>query len=161
MASSGQISILVVDDAAYLRALLRDFIAMLGYAVIEAKDGVDAIAQFQQHQPDMVLMVMVMPNMDGIEATKAIRALCGERWVPIIMISADDDQDHLVRSLTLGCDDYLIKPVNLQILAAKIQAFRRVAEMQAEVDRQRDELQLYRDYRSEERRVGKGGRYRS
>ncbi len=150
MPPSSQISILVVDDAAYLRALLRDFITMLGYAVVEARDGVDAIAQFQQHQPGMVLMDMEMPNMDGIEATKTIRALSGERWVPIIMISADDDQDHLVRSLTLGCDDYLIKPVNLQILAAKIQAFRRVTEMQAEVDRQREELRIYRDYAEEE-----------
>jgi DNA-binding response OmpR family regulator/anti-sigma regulatory factor (Ser/Thr protein kinase) len=144
------LSILVVDDAAWLRAMLRDCIAMLGYAVIEAGDGAEAVAKFREHRPDMVLMDMVMPNLDGIAATRAIRQACGERWVPIIMISADDDQDRLVHALTQGCDDYLTKPVNLQILAAKIQAFRRVAEMQSEMDRQREELRRYRDYAEEE-----------
>ena len=148
--AGGKLSVLVVDDVAYLRAMLREFIAMLGHDVIEAENGVDAIAQFEKHQPNMVLMDMVMPDLDGLEATKAIRKLSGERWVPIIMISADDDLENLVRSLNQGCDDYLIKPVNLQILAAKIQAFRRVAAMQAEMDRQREELRGYRDYAEEE-----------
>lgn len=147
---SDRLSVLVVDDVAYLRAMLREFILMLGHDVIEAVNGVDAIAQFEKHQPNMVLMDMVMPDLDGLEATKAIRKLSGQRWVPIIMISADDDQENLVRSLNQGCDDYLIKPVNLQILAAKIQAFRRVADMQGELDRQREELRGYRDYAEEE-----------
>jgi len=148
--AGGKLSVLVVDDVAYLRAMLREFIAMLGHTVIEAANGVDAIALFEKHQPNMVLMDMVMPDLDGLEATKAIRKLSGERWVPIIMISADDDQENLVRSLNQGCDDYLIKPVNLQILAAKIQAFQRVADMQTEMDRQREELRGYRDYAEEE-----------
>ena len=145
-----KLSVLVVDDVAYMRAMLREFISMLGHDVIEAANGVDAIAQFEKHQPNMVLIDMVMPDLDGLAATKIIRKLAGERWVPIIMISADDDQENLVRSLNQGCDDYVVKPVNLQILAAKIQAFQRVADMQAEMDRQREELRGYRDYAEEE-----------
>lgn len=148
--SPRQLSVLVADDAGYLRALLGEFIGMLGHSVIEAKDGLEAVSQFEKFQPDLVLMDMIMPNMDGIAATAEIRKQCGERWVPIIMISADDDQDNLVRSLNLGCDDYLIKPVNLQILAAKILAFQRVADMQREMDRQREELRGYRAYAEEE-----------
>lgn len=148
--SQRQLLVLVADDAGYLRALLSEFIGMLGHRVVEAKDGIEAISQFEAYQPDLVLMDMIMPNMDGIAATAEIRKLCGERWVPIIMISADDDQDNLVRSLNMGCDDYLTKPINLQILAAKILAFQRVADMQREMDRQREELRGYRAYAEEE-----------
>lgn len=146
----GRLTVLVADDAPDLRELLREVIATLGHAVIEAVDGLEAVALFRLHAPDIVLMDRLMPGLDGVEATAEIRAFSGERWVPIIMISADDDETSLVRALDAGCDDYLLKPINPQILAAKIRAFQRVADMQAEVDRQREELRGYRDYAEEE-----------
>ncbi|MET0378455.1 MAG: fused response regulator/phosphatase [Spongiibacteraceae bacterium] len=145
-----RLRVLVADDASHLRVLLRELIGTLGHAVIEAADGLEAVAQFRLHAPDIVLMDMLMPGLDGLGATAEIRKLCGERWVPIIMISADDEQSTLVNALDAGCDDYLLKPVNPQILAAKIRAFQRVADMQSEVDRQREELRGYRDYAEEE-----------
>jgi CheY-like chemotaxis protein len=146
----GALRVLVADDAPELRVLLREVITVLGHEVIEAATGREAVEQFKSHQPNIVLIDMVMPDLDGLAATAEIRALSGERWVPIIMISADDDETKLVRALKAGCDDYLLKPVNPQILAAKIHAFQRVADMQSEMDRQREELRGYRDYAEEE-----------
>ncbi len=147
---SGRLTILVADDASYLRELLREVIEALGHDVIEAVDGLEAVASFRLHAPDIVLMDRLMPGLDGLDATVEIRRLSGERWVPIIMISADDNQESLVRALDAGCDDYVFKPVNPQILAAKIRAFQRVADMQSEMDRQHEELRGYRDYAEEE-----------
>ncbi|EEF24774.1 two component sensor and regulator histidine kinase bacteria, putative, partial [Ricinus communis] len=144
------LAVLIADDELATRLWLREIVVLLGHTVIEAGDGDAAVAAFEKNQPDLVLMDMTMPVLDGLQAAEAIRALCGSRWVPIIMISADGKEDALVRALAAGCDDYLLKPVNPQILAAKISAFRRVADLQGELDRQREELQTYRDYAEEE-----------
>lgn len=144
------LGVLIAEDAPDVRAMMRAIVESFGHRVIEAADGLAAVMAFEQYQPDIVLMDRLMPSLDGLAATAAIRRLCGARWVPIIMVSADGSEAALVRALEAGCDAYLLKPLNSQVLAAKISAFQRIADMQAELDRQRDELVRYRVYAEEE-----------
>ena len=145
-ASDGnRLRILVVDDAAAVRTLLRGFLARDGHEVLEAADGAGALQAFDTGHPDVVLMDVMMPNMDGIEATRRLRARTGERWVPVILLSGLDGEDDVIRGLGAGADDYLVKPINLSVLKAKIGSFRRIAGMQRQLIGQAATLAQFRD----------------
>ncbi len=141
----GRLRVLVVDDSAAVRALLRGFLVREGHEVLVAGDGMAALEAFETGRPDVVLMDVMMPVMDGIEATRHLRTHAGERWVPVILLSALDAEDDVVRGLGAGADDYLVKPINLSILKAKISSFRRIAGMQRQLMEQAATLAQYRD----------------
>ena len=117
---SRQIKVLVVDDTATNRQILQVFLNKLGYSVLTANDGAQAVERFTAEIPDLILMDVMMPVMDGYEATRRIKALSGERWVPVVFLSALDTEESLVAGLDAGGDDYLAKPVNFVILDAKL-----------------------------------------
>jgi len=145
--------VLVVDDSPAVNTLLRGFLAREGHAVTVAADGVRAVELFAASPPDIVLMDVVMPTMDGIEATRRLRELAAGRWVPVILLSALDTEDDVVRGLEAGADDYLVKPINLSILKAKIRSFQRIARMQNQVVAQAEVLGRLSDEQAAEEQL--------
>lgn len=149
----GRLRILAADDSPAVTTLLRGFLVREGHEVIVASDGRAAVELFETLQPDIVLMDVVMPTMDGIEATRRLRDAAGGRWVPVIMLSALDSEDDVVRALEAGGDDYLVKPINLSILKAKIRSFQRIAAMQRQLEDQTERLERLSDERQVEEQV--------
>ena len=145
-----RLKLLVVDDAELVREVLCEQLRLLGHEAIAAENGEQALALYLDLCPDVVLMDWVMPVMDGMTATRAIRALPGAHWVPIIMLSAHGEESEYVNALRNGCDDYLVKPVKLPVLEAKIYALQRIAEMHNEIERSQHELQQFYEQAEEE-----------
>lgn len=115
-------SILLVDDEERILRFLKVKLKTLGYDVITASNGVEAIEQFQGQQPDLVVLDVIMPKMDGFETLKQLRAVSS---VPVIMLSAMGDDLNRIKGLGLGADDYLPKPFNPDELVARIEAVKR------------------------------------
>ncbi|MDP1526587.1 MAG: SpoIIE family protein phosphatase [Rhodocyclaceae bacterium] len=129
--------ILVVDDTATNRQILAVFLKKLGHVVELAEDGAQAVALFSSKPFDLVIMDVMMPVMDGYEATRRIKAICGERWVPVIFLSALDKDENLVTGLDAGGDDYLPKPVNFVVLEAKLRSLSRAIALRRELEESR------------------------
>jgi CheY-like chemotaxis protein len=142
--------VLVVDDTATNRQILAHFLKKLGHTVELAVDGADAVAKFTAYPADIVIMDVMMPVMDGYEATRRIKALCGDQWVPVIFLSALDKDENLVAGLDAGGDDYLPKPVNFTIFEAKLRSLTRTLALRRELDATRHNLQTYHDEREAE-----------
>ncbi|MEU3606228.1 response regulator transcription factor [Streptomyces sp. NPDC035033] len=115
--------ILVVDDEPAVREALRRSLAFEGYATREAVDGVDALAAMESYAPDLVVLDVQMPRMDGLTAARRIRA--AGSTVPILMLTARDTVGDRVTGLDAGADDYLVKPFELDELFARIRALLR------------------------------------
>ena len=126
--------ILVVDDTATNRQILGVFLKKLGHQVDLAEDGAQAVELFASKTYDLVIMDVMMPVMDGYEATRRIKAMCGNRWVPVIFLSALDKDESLVTGLEAGGDDYLPKPVNFVVLAAKLRSLSRALVLRRELE---------------------------
>ncbi len=125
-AESQKPRILVADDERTNRSILIALLQAEGYQVVSADNGKEAVELFQRNQPDLVLMDVMMPEMDGYEATRRIKKIAGERFVPVIFITALDDEGSLVKGIEAGGDDFLSKPYNRTVLKAKIDALMRV-----------------------------------
>lgn len=111
--------ILLVDDDPTLRRLLGDFLATESYTVCLAASGVDALRLAYQQKPALVVMDVMMPGMDGFEASARLRELTD---VPIILLTAKNDEADKLRGFRLGVDDYVTKPFSFAELAARIRA---------------------------------------
>lgn len=142
---SAPLKALVVDDTVTNRQILQIFLKKLGFLVEAAENGQQAIEVFERTRPDLVLMDVMMPVMDGYEATQRIKALCGERWVPVIFLSALDKEENLVAGLNAGGDDYLSKPINFVVLDAKLRSFKRTLLMQKALEENRRRTQAITD----------------
>ena len=122
--------VLVVDDIAANRKLLRQMLVMLkDYECVEAVDGQDAVRQFEQHAPDLVLMDINMPKMNGYQSATAIKAKTGENYVPIIFVTALNSEVSLSNALASGGDDFISKPFNVEMLESKINAHLRIRDL--------------------------------
>lgn len=139
--SAASLQILLVDDSQADRSLLAAFLISQGHRVQCAGNGEEALSLFDERRIDVVLMDVMMPVMDGIEATRRIKARCRQRWVPVLLLSALSASNDAVRGLEAGADDYLAKPVHLQLLAMKLRAFQRVAETTRALAQRRDEVE--------------------
>lgn len=129
--------VLVVDDMTSNRQLLKVFLKRLGCEVLLAENGAAGVEMFRREEPDLVLMDVMMPVMDGYEATRRIKASCGGRWVPVVFVSALDKEENLVAGLAAGGDDYLAKPVNFTILEAKLRSLVRTLGLQRRLEETR------------------------
>lgn len=119
---------LVVDDNNVNRCLLTALLKRHGYVVVEAEDGLQAIDKYREHQPSIIFMDLMMPVMDGIESCKRIKALCGKTcFVPIIFVTAVSDENKLTECIESGGDDFIAKPVDLQVLSARIKSMERLS----------------------------------
>ena len=131
------LKVLVVDDTATNRLMLQVFLRKLGIEVVVAEDGEKAVAAYERESPDIVIMDVMMPVMDGYEATRRIKALAGDRWTPVIFLSALDNEESLVTGLDAGGDDYLSKPVNFVVLDAKLRSTARALALQRSLEEER------------------------
>ena len=101
--------ILLVDDAAFMRKVIKDTLSKAGYTDLhEAVDGADAVEKFNSLKPDLVLMDITMPNMDGLEALKAIRAADGN--ANVVMYSAMGQETMVIDAIRSGAKDFIVKP---------------------------------------------------
>ena len=101
--------ILLVDDAAFMRKMIKDTLVKNGYTeVFEAVDGADAVEKFGEIGPDLVVMDITMPNMDGLEALKAIRAKDGN--ANVVMCSAMGQESMVMDAMRSGAKDFIVKP---------------------------------------------------
>jgi len=121
--------ILIVDDRATNRLLVAKTLAK-NHEFLFAEDGTQAVELVIQEEPDMVLMDVMMPVMDGIEATLKIREKYTHKWMPIVILSAVTDEEKILAGLSAGADDYLTKPLNCEILLAKVNTMQRSILMQ-------------------------------
>ena len=113
------ISVLIVEDDKNIQELLQMYLEKEGYAVTTAGDGGQGLAKFRSIQPDLVLLDVMMPVMDGWGVCKAIRA---ESQTPIIMLTAKGETDDKVAGLRAGADDYITKPFEMKEVLARIEA---------------------------------------
>ena len=116
--------ILIVEDEANIRELLRLYLEREGYTVLEAENGVEGIKKWKSDKPDMLLLDVMMPVMDGWAVCREIRA---ESDVPIIMLTAKGETADRVSGLEMGADDYIVKPLEMPEVIARVRAvFRRM-----------------------------------
>jgi DNA-binding response OmpR family regulator len=117
--------ILVVDDEERIVNFLRSKLKASGFEVLTAGDGREGMEQAQAQEPDLIVLDLIMPGMDGLEMLKELRSYSA---VPVIILTAKDADTDRVKGLQLGADDYLPKPFNPDELVARIEAIRRRLE---------------------------------
>jgi diguanylate cyclase (GGDEF)-like protein len=128
--------VLLVDDSIAYSQVIQSYVESAGHSVITACDGEQGILKFLEHKPDLVLLDVNMPNMDGYQCARHIRENCqqGNLWIPIIFLSAEVTDDAIVKGIDSGGDDYLLKPITLKVLSAKLRAMARIANMRKELE---------------------------
>ncbi len=117
-----QRTILVVDDDHGLRELIRINLEHEGYAVIQAANGVECLTAVREQRPDLVILDVMMPEMDGLEACSRLRDFS---QLPVLMLTAKVQSEDVITGLDRGADDYLLKPFNMDELSARIRALLR------------------------------------
>ncbi len=136
-------NVLVVDDQELNRTLLRFLLEAEGYDVLIACNGHEAIEQFKSNDIDLVLLDVVMPELDGFQTAPILKELAGAVYLPIIFITALDDQASLLRCLEVGGDDFLNKPFDKVILSAKIRAHCRIRALSRKTFEQNQQLEYH------------------
>jgi DNA-binding response OmpR family regulator len=129
-------TIMVVDDQSSVRQLLQDYLTEQGFKVVTATDGQNAIYTARHEEPDLILLDIMMPRMDGYDFLRQYRQ---ERQTPVIIITAREEETDAVVGLELGADDYVIKPFRMRELVARIHAVMR------RKDETQEKFSLYRE----------------
>ena len=111
--------ILIVDDEERMSRVIADYFRIKGYETREAADGLAALKQFEEFHPDLILLDVMMPKMDGWEVCTHIRRVSS---VPIIMLTARSEEEDELKGFSLGVDEYITKPFSLKILLARVEA---------------------------------------
>lgn len=117
---NSKLTVLVVEDFADNRFMMRKLLEMSGYQVVEAVDGKEAVEVAESARPDLILMDLSLPRLDGLDATRRIRELEGLRRVPIVAVSAHDTNDFHADALAAGCNEYVTKPIDFDELDALV-----------------------------------------
>jgi CheY-like chemotaxis protein len=115
---NAKLTVLVVEDFADNRFMMRKLLEMSGYQVVEAVDGREAVDLAESARPDLILMDLSLPRLDGLDATRRIRELDGLSHVPIVAVSAHDTNDFHTDALAAGCNEYVTKPIDFAELEA-------------------------------------------
>lgn len=111
--------VLIVDDEAEIRSIVREFLEE-HFEVIEAKNGKEAVDSAQRNLPDLILMDVMMPEMDGIAATESIRGMLTTRHIPIVLLTAANTKDHRLRAFDFGADQFIGKPFDFEELTNRL-----------------------------------------
>jgi signal transduction histidine kinase len=127
------LQILVVDDMKSSRRDLCALVRELGHEPTGADSGREALQIMGERSPDLVLLDLLMPDMDGFEVSRRMKALTQGRWIPVIVTSSLQGDEHFTHALNSGADDYLSRPVNVALLEAKLRHYSRVLSMQLEL----------------------------
>lgn len=118
-------TVLVVEDELKIARLVRDYLHQAGFAVLEAADGAAALSLARSEQPDMIVLDLGLPEVDGLDVTRRLRATSS---VPIIMLTARSEESDRIVGLELGADDYIVKPFSPKELVARMRAVLRRAD---------------------------------
>jgi CheY-like chemotaxis protein len=114
--------ILLVDDEDQLRRAMRDLLERQGYTILEARDGAEALAEIDRGNPDLMILDLNLPGVDGYTVLAQVRSREITRNLPVIVLTAKGDEDNEVKVLELGADDFLTKPFRARALAARLQS---------------------------------------
>jgi diguanylate cyclase (GGDEF)-like protein len=139
----GALRILVVDDDRSMRSLLRAMLEQAGYEVHEAVNGHEGFEKALEVRPHIVLTDWVMPEMDGVELTRALRQTKLGRALYILILTVLETEEKLVEAFDAGVDDFMNKPLKARVLGARLRAGHRVVMMQQEIDRDREEIRRF------------------
>lgn len=126
-------TVLIVNDSATQRAIIRAYLEPLGYTVQDARDGAEALDIVSTTRPHLILMDIEMPGLSGFDTCKAIRGFLQEDWIPIIYLSAHQQDKNLLEGFASGGDAYLTKPVQPAVLQAIVRAMLRIVTVQEEL----------------------------
>jgi class 3 adenylate cyclase len=132
--------ILVVDDNPQNVKLLADLLAVKGYSVITAASGHEALEKIANEHPDLILLDVMMPGINGYEVCKAVRANPATAILPVVMVTALDPREERIKGLEAGADDFLSKPINQPELFARVRSLLRIKSLHEETQRQAREL---------------------
>src|SRR6478735_4121720 len=132
--------ILIVDDNETNRDILLTRLGTHGYDLVQAADGEEAVAAARQHHPDLILLDVMMPKVDGIEACRRLKADADLPFTPIILVTAKTDSRDIVTGLEAGADEYLTKPVDQTSLVARVKSMLRVKELHDKIASQTADL---------------------
>ncbi len=155
MDESVPLKVLIADDNQSDRLILSAIVKKMGHTVFLAEDGLEAVEHFQSDKPDIILLDVMMPNMNGQEAARKIKELAGEDMVPIIFLTSLQDAQDLAACLDSGGDDFLSKPYNKIILQAKINAFSRMRLMNSTLQQQRNVIRANNEHMLHEQQVAR------
>ncbi len=114
--------VLIADDMEEIRLMLKQTMLMNGYSVLEATNGIEAVEAARQRRPDLVLIDLNMPEMDGLKAIEEIRKIKGEQ-VPIVAMTAFDTYGMKEAAIQVGCNEYLSKPLNITQLESLVRDY--------------------------------------
>jgi adenylate cyclase len=132
--------VLIVDDNENNRAILAARLGAQGYSTTEASDGAEALEAVRRDAPDLILLDVMMPGIDGLEACRRLKSDPSLGFVPVILVTARADSKDVVAGLEAGADEYLTKPVDQQALVARVRSMLRVKELHDRTKRQAAEL---------------------
>ncbi|WP_059046303.1 response regulator transcription factor [Paenibacillus rubinfantis] len=128
-------AILVIDDDEKITSMLRRGLAFEGYDVYTAQNGAEGLSMMMSADPDLIILDVMMPKVDGFEVCRRLRE--GGSTVPVLMLTAKDEVENRVKGLDLGADDYLVKPFALEELLARVRALLRRKDSAREAGSQR------------------------
>jgi two-component system sensor histidine kinase/response regulator len=141
-------TVLIVDDSDQVRALLKRVLQDEGLLVRMASNGVEALAAISETPPDLALLDVMMPVMDGLSTLKQLRSQPGTAELPVIMVTALDTVDQVVRGLEMGANDYLTKPIQIEVLMARVRTqlkLKRLQDQRAQAIRDLREMDALKD----------------
>lgn len=133
--------ILVVDDVPVNIQLLVTYLAAEGYDVVSAKDGYDAMKAVKEHQPDLILLDVMMPKMNGFKVCEAIKSDDATKFIPVILVTALNELEDKVKGMNSGADDFLAKPFNKLELLVRVRSLLRIKHLHDELQEKVIELQ--------------------
>jgi adenylate cyclase len=132
--------ILIVDDIEANRDIIEARLRSHGYELIQAADGEEALAATKRHQPDLILLDVMMPKLDGIEVTRRLKGDASLPFTPIVLVTAKGDPKDVVAGLEAGADEYLTKPIDQAALVARVKSMLRIKALHDQVQMQANEL---------------------
>ncbi|MBC8412094.1 response regulator, partial [bacterium] len=126
--------ILLVDDSEDIRIQVKHYLASEGYRFIEGTNGQEALTLFEQHHPDLIMLDLAMPGIDGIETCARLRLLPGGEQVPVLVLTAMDDRESIDNAFNAGADEYVNKPVHWPVLRHRIKSLLEVSRGKARLE---------------------------
>ncbi|HKT61555.1 MAG TPA: response regulator, partial [Gemmatimonadales bacterium] len=114
--------VLLVEDEEQLRRVMKDLLEREGYIVSEARDGIQALDQVDRHAPDIIVLDLNLPGLDGYSVLQQLRSRAATRTIPVMVLTAKGDEDNEVRVFELGADDFITKPFRARALSARLEA---------------------------------------
>lgn len=132
--------ILIVDDEMHIRELIAYNLKTMGYEIVEAENGEEALEIFEKEEPDLILLDIMMPGIDGLEVLRQIRQTHNQWQLPVIFITAKGEEIDKVVGLELGADDYLVKPFGVHELQARVKTVLRRLDSIKKAEPQKEDI---------------------